>query len=312
MAGIFGEFFLVSVSHETKHEKSSKKIGENSEQNSGQNSGRKSEKFGKLSFCSFSDLTISEKPLDGRLWLGHPAGVPAQMLVLLYSKQPQIPGTLGGRPLFVPPGVRGHPAGVPRIFLIFICLYLSWTLAVLTLVPGQRGRKHKVQTGWLRNRTGTGNRNRRNRNRRNSFPGTESGTGTVLSFKNVLKHRRNLFVEEPPEPKTGTDRTFPPPNRNRTEPNRGQPVQSASVFSYMSRSIITTGRWNPLLAGRLREFTRTLLPVRSVNFRLSFCELSVNFLLSFCELSVSFLLRSVNFQKRTAKRGRPNICHKLS
>ena len=27
MAGIFGEFFLVSVSHETKHEKSSKNLG---------------------------------------------------------------------------------------------------------------------------------------------------------------------------------------------------------------------------------------------------------------------------------------------
>ena len=30
MAGIFGEFFLVSVSHETKHEKSLKKFCENS------------------------------------------------------------------------------------------------------------------------------------------------------------------------------------------------------------------------------------------------------------------------------------------
>ena len=49
MEGIFGEFFLVSVSHEAKHEKSSK----NSEQNSGQNPGRKIEKFGKLSFCNF-------------------------------------------------------------------------------------------------------------------------------------------------------------------------------------------------------------------------------------------------------------------
>ena len=33
------------------------KFGKNSEQNSGQNSGRKFEKFGKLSFCNFSDLT---------------------------------------------------------------------------------------------------------------------------------------------------------------------------------------------------------------------------------------------------------------
>ena len=46
---------------------------------------------------------------------------------------------------------------------------------------------------------------------RTVFPETESGTGTVLSFKNVLKHGKTLFVEEPPEPKTGTDRTFPPP-----------------------------------------------------------------------------------------------------
>ena len=55
MAGIFGEFFLVSVSHETKHE--NEKFGENSEQNSGQNSARKFKKFGKLSFCNFPDLT---------------------------------------------------------------------------------------------------------------------------------------------------------------------------------------------------------------------------------------------------------------
>ena len=47
-------------------------------------------------------------------------------------------------------------------------------------------------SGWHRNRTGTGNRNRRNRfcrnrtrhrNRLNRFPGTETGTGTVLSVK---------------------------------------------------------------------------------------------------------------------------------
>ena len=50
MAGIFGEIFLVSVSHEMKHESSST----NSEQNSGGNF----EKFGELSFCDFSDLTI--------------------------------------------------------------------------------------------------------------------------------------------------------------------------------------------------------------------------------------------------------------
>ena len=37
--------------------------------------------------------------------------------------------------------------------------------------------------------------------------------------------------EEPPEPKTGTARTVPSPNRNRTEPNRGHPAKSPSVSS---------------------------------------------------------------------------------
>ena len=58
MAGILGEFFLVSVSHETKHEKKNEKFGESSENNSGQNPGRKFEKFGELSFCNFSDLSF--------------------------------------------------------------------------------------------------------------------------------------------------------------------------------------------------------------------------------------------------------------
>ena len=59
MAGFFGGFFLVSVSHETKHEKILENFGENSEQNSGQNSGRKFEKLGRFSFCNFPDLTNS-------------------------------------------------------------------------------------------------------------------------------------------------------------------------------------------------------------------------------------------------------------
>ena len=37
------------------------KFGENLEQNSGQNSGRKFEKFGKLPFCNFPDLTKQKK-----------------------------------------------------------------------------------------------------------------------------------------------------------------------------------------------------------------------------------------------------------
>ena len=59
--------------------------------------------------------------------------------------------------------------------------------------------------------------------RRNRFPGTETGTGTVLSCQTVLKHRQTFLEEEPLEPKTGTARTVPFPNRNRTEPNQGLP-----------------------------------------------------------------------------------------
>ena len=62
MAGIFGESFLVSVSHNEAW-KILEKFGENPEQNSGQNSGRKFEKFGKLSFCDFPDLTFVNKTL---------------------------------------------------------------------------------------------------------------------------------------------------------------------------------------------------------------------------------------------------------
>ena len=58
MAEIFGEFFLVSVSHETKHENSSKNSGK-IRRNSGQNPGQKFEKLGELSFCDFSDLKIN-------------------------------------------------------------------------------------------------------------------------------------------------------------------------------------------------------------------------------------------------------------
>ena len=57
MAGIFGEFFLVSVSHETKHEKSLKNSG-NFGAKFGAKFGTKIRKIRKLSFCNFSDLTI--------------------------------------------------------------------------------------------------------------------------------------------------------------------------------------------------------------------------------------------------------------
>ena len=47
----------------------------------------------------------------------------------------------------------------------------------------------------------------------------------------VLKHTKTPSPEEPPEPKTGTARTVPSPNRNRTEPNRGHPAYSELEFS---------------------------------------------------------------------------------
>ena len=56
------------------------------------------------------------------------------------------------------------------------------------------------------------------------FRGTETGTGTVLSMKLYWNTQKTTSLEEPPEPKTGTARTVPSPNRNRTEPNRGHPV----------------------------------------------------------------------------------------
>ena len=47
-----------------------------------------------------------------------------------------------------------------------------------------------------------------------------------------------------------------------------------------------------LIERTVREFTRTLLPARSVNFLLVFCQLSANF----CELSVNCCYFSVNCQ----------------
>ena len=49
MAGIFGEFFLVSVSHETKHEKSSKNSVKIRSKIRGKIRAENSKKFGKLS-----------------------------------------------------------------------------------------------------------------------------------------------------------------------------------------------------------------------------------------------------------------------
>ena len=56
MAGIFGGFFLVSVSHETKREKSSKNSGEIRSKIRGKIRDENSKNSGKLSFCDFPDI----------------------------------------------------------------------------------------------------------------------------------------------------------------------------------------------------------------------------------------------------------------
>ena len=56
MAGIFGDFFLVSISHETKHENSSKNSGKIRREIRGKIRDKKIEKFGELSDCDFPDL----------------------------------------------------------------------------------------------------------------------------------------------------------------------------------------------------------------------------------------------------------------
>ena len=111
--------------------------------------------------------------------------------------------------------------------------YLQLTILVLVFLltiaaRGGPGTKPEPETGTV----GT------------VFPGTERGTrtaGTVLqepkpqpepsSLLNCTEtHKNPLKLEEPPEPKSGTARPVPSPNRNRTEPNRGHPVTIAAFW----------------------------------------------------------------------------------
>ena len=71
---------------------------------------------------------FSENPLDGRVSLGHPAGVPGKMA---FSERFSIVihrNFLGHRSVDPRLSRRmslGHPAGVPGIFLRFMCPFLS-------------------------------------------------------------------------------------------------------------------------------------------------------------------------------------------
>ena len=93
---------------------------------------------------------------------------------------------------------------------------------------------------------------------RTIFPGTKSGTaGTVFQEpkpelepcpfgKTLLKYWETLSTEEPSEPKTGTARTIPCTNSNRTKPNRGHPETRCcgaclGVFSSTHKSIKRMG-----------------------------------------------------------------------
>ena len=60
MAGIFGDFFVVSVSQETKHEKSWKILETIRRKIPEKNSERKFQKFGDFSFCTLPNLKIVE------------------------------------------------------------------------------------------------------------------------------------------------------------------------------------------------------------------------------------------------------------
>ena len=70
----------------------------------------------------------------------------------------------------------------------------------------------------------------RNRNRNRPF------------LLDCAETQKTPFAMEPPEPKTGTARTVPHPNRNRTELNRGLPVIGALCSRY----------WGPFPLSTLR------------------------------------------------------------
>ena len=74
--GFFGEEFSGLRFPRSEARKILEKFGENSEQNSGQNPGRKFQKFGKLSFCNFSDLTIRERKLNPNFFFSNFSGTP--------------------------------------------------------------------------------------------------------------------------------------------------------------------------------------------------------------------------------------------
>ena len=118
-------------------------------------------------------------------------------------------------------------------------------------------------TGWLTNRTRTGNRNRRNRfsrnrkrnrNRQNHFPGTEARTGTVLSC-NCAETRKKPFLRR---------------NRRSREP---EPLRTEASLSLATRIIsvkrgqtCTFHQTCTLFSARLLVLTASRLPSMPSSF----------------------------------------------
>ena len=91
------------------------------------------------------------------------------------------------------------------------------------------------------------------------FSETVRGTGAVgtvfqepksepepsISVETVLRQKKALSKQEPSQAKTGTVRTVPSTNRNRTEPNWGQPalnnIVNASILIIYMRAVLTFG-----------------------------------------------------------------------
>ena len=113
------------------------------------------------------------------------------------------------------PGKSGFNFGEKRFYFLVWVLpeRRGWGIFYLLWLQGGPGTEPEPETRTV----GT------------VFPGTERGTGTARTvfepkpepsslLNCILKHTRTPSLEEPPEPKTGTARTVPSPNRNRTEP----------------------------------------------------------------------------------------------
>ena len=81
---------------------------------------------------------ISENPLDGWVFVGHPAGVPAKMCFSVSFSIVNHRKSLGHRPVYPCLSCRvsqGHPAGVPGIFSSLCACFFPDNLGVAKPEP---------------------------------------------------------------------------------------------------------------------------------------------------------------------------------